>query len=70
MATFRDSGGSRHDFARMITEATAGDPPFDVIVVWKLSRLSMSLEETIDYRDRLRQVGTKLVSTSEKEVED
>ena len=70
LTTFSDAGGSRDEFARMIAEATADNPPFDVIVVWRLNRFSISLEETIECRDRLRRAGTKLVSTSEKWVED
>ena len=42
-ATFRDTGGSRGEFARMIDQATESDTPFDAIVVWKLNRFSISL---------------------------
>ena len=47
----------------MISEATRDNSPLDYIVVWKLNRFSMSLEETIELRDKLRRVGTRLVST-------
>ena len=30
----------------------------------------MSLEETIELRDKLRRVGTKLVSTTERGIDD
>ena len=39
------------------------------IVVWKLNRFSLSLEETIELRDKLRRVGTKLVSTTERGID-
>ena len=69
-ATFRDTDGSRDEFTRMISEATQDDSPLDFIVVWKLHRFSMFLEETIELRDKLRRVGTRLVSTTEKGIYD
>ena len=54
----------------MISKATLDDSPLDFIVVWKLHRFSVSLEETIELRDKLRRVGTNLVSTTERGVED
>ena len=69
-ATFRDTDGSRDEFTRMISEATQQDSPLDFIVVWKLNRFSMSLEETIELRDKLKRVNTKLVSTTERGIDD
>ena len=69
-ATFRDTAGSRDEFTRMISEATRDHSPLDYIVVWKLNRFSMSLEETIELRDKLRRVDTRLVSTTEKGIDD
>ena len=54
----------------MISEATRDNSPLAYIVVWKLNRFSMSLEETIELRDKLRRVGTRLVSTTEKGIDD
>ena len=54
----------------MVAATTRGDSPRDFIVVWKLQLFSKSLEETIELRDKLRRVGTKLVSTTEKGVDD
>ena len=54
----------------MISEATRDDSTLDYIVVWKLNRFSMSLEETIELRDKLKRVGTKLVSTIERGIDD
>ena len=69
-ATFRDTAGTRDEFTKMISEATQDDSPPDFIVVWKINRFSMSLEETIELRDKLRFVGTRLVSTTEKGIDD
>ena len=69
-ATFRDTAGTRDDFTRMISEATQDTSPLDCIVVWKLNRFSMSLEETIELRDKLKRVNTKLVSTTERGIDD
>ena len=69
-ATFIDTVGSRDEFTRMISEATRDDSTLDFILVWKLNRFSMSLEETIKLRDKLRRVGTRLVSTTEKGIDD
>ena len=69
-ATFRDTPGNRDEFTTMISKATLDDSPLDFIVVWKLHLFSISLEETIELRDKLRRVGTNLVSTTERGVDD
>ena len=69
-ATFIVAAGSRDEFTRMISEATRDDSTLDFIVVWKLNRFSMSLEEIIELRDTLRGVGTRLVSTTERGIVD
>ena len=69
-ATFTDEAGVGDQFDRMIAEATGPDAPFDAIVVWKLHRFSTSLEETIEYRDKLRRTRTKLLSTAERGIDD
>ena len=69
-ATFRDTADSRDEFTSMISKATLDDSPLDFIVVWKLHRFSISLEETIELRDKLRRVGTRLVSTTERGIDD
>ena len=68
-ATFRDTAGSREEFTKMMSEATRDDSALDFIVVWKLNRFSIPLEETIELRDKLRRVGTKLVSTTERGID-
>ncbi len=67
---FSDTADARDKFARMISEATRDDSTLDFIVVWKLNRSSVSLEETIELRDKLRRVDTKLVSTTERGIDD
>ena len=69
-ATFIDTAGTRNEFTWMISKATRDDSTLDFIVVWKLDRSSVSLEETIELRDKLRRVDTKLVSTTEREIDD
>ena len=69
-ATFIDTAGTRDEFGRMVTQVTRDDSILDYIVVWKLHRFSRSLEETIELRDKLRRVGTRLVSATEKGVDD
>ena len=69
-ALFRDTPGNRDEFTRMIYQTTLQDSRLEFIVVWKLQLFSISLEETIELRDRLRQVGTKVVSATERGIED
>ena len=69
-ATFRDTPGNRGEFTRMISQATLDDSSLDFIVVWKLHLFSISLEETIELLDRLRRVGTKVVSATERGIYD
>ena len=69
-ATFRDTAGSREEFTRMMSEATRDYSVLDFIIVWRLNRFSMFLEETIELRDTLRGVGTRLVSTTERGIDD
>ena len=67
---FSDTASARDKFARMITEVTRDDSTLDYIVVWKLHLFSRSLEETIELHDKLRRVGTRLVSTTERGIDD
>ena len=69
-ATFADDAGATDQFDKMIAQATRPDVPFNAIVVWKLHRFSISLEATIEYRDRLRQTRTKLLSATERGIDD
>ena len=69
-AIYADNAGANDQFDAMIALATGPDAPFDAIVVWKLHRFSTSIEETIDYRDRLRHTRTKLLSATERGIDD
>ena len=62
---YHDPPGIRHQFDWMMGEATEDDPPFDVIVVYKLRNFSWSLDETVLCRDRLKANGVSLLSTAE-----
>ena len=64
-ARCHDPPDIRHDFDRMMDEATQEDPPFQLIVVYKLRNFSWSLDEAVLCRDRLRASGVTLVSTVE-----
>ena len=69
-AIYADHAGASDQFDRLIAHATGPDAPFDAIVVWKLHRLSRSLEDTIAYRDQLLQTRTKLLSVTERSIDD
>jgi DNA invertase Pin-like site-specific DNA recombinase len=55
----------RDEFKRMISEAVSKDHPFDKLYVWKLSRFSRSMEDSIIYKSMLEKKGVKVVSVSE-----
>ncbi len=65
-AVYADPPGSTGKLADLIALATSDEAPFDAIVVWKTSRIAVSLEETISLRDRLRRTATRLISVTEK----
>ena len=65
VARYHDTAGIRHDFDWMMGEATQHEPPFELIVVYKLRNFSWSLDETVICRDRLKAHGVSLVSTLE-----
>ena len=67
---YADPPGSTDKFDELLALATSADAPFDAIVVWKTSRIAVSLEETIALRDQLRRSGTKLLSVTEKGMND
>ena len=69
-AIYADHAGANDQFERLIAHATSPGTPYDAIVVWKLHRFSRSLEDTIAYRDQLRQTQTKLLSATERGVDD
>ena len=69
-AVYADPTGSTDKYDELLTLATSAEAPFDAIVVWKTSRIAVSLEETISLRDQLRSAGTKLLSVTEKGIDD
>ena len=62
---YYDPPGDRRQFEWMMGEATDDEPPFDVIVVYKLRNFSWSLDETVLCRARLKANGVSLLSTAE-----
>lgn len=56
----------RQDFQNMIALAKKKPPPFNVILVWKLSRFARSREDSIIYKALLRKNGVQLISINEQ----
>ena len=65
-AEYADDAGRREQFERMLTAVATECLDIDAIVVWRLNRFSMSLEETIEWRDKLRAKGVQLLSVTER----
>ena len=57
---------NRPAFQEMITVAKRKDKPFDVILVWKLSRFARNREDSFIYKSLLRKRGISLVSINEQ----
>lgn len=60
----------RDEFKRMISVATSKEHPFDTLYVWKLSRFSRSMEDSIIYKSMLQKKGVRVVSVSEPISDD
>lgn len=56
----------RPEFSRMLADAESRPRPFDVIVVWDLSRFSRSLEHSLRAGNELKSVGVRLESIKEQ----
>jgi DNA invertase Pin-like site-specific DNA recombinase len=57
---------TRPAFQEMISLAKLKDPPFEIILVWKLSRFARNREDSIVYKSLLRRQGIEVVSINEK----
>ena len=57
---------NRPAFQEMIGEAKRRSRPFDVILVWKLSRFARNREDSIIYKSLLRRRGISVVSINEQ----
>ena len=68
--TFAYETASRDWFATTIAQATNPEDPLDAIVVWELDRFPISLDTTIEYRAKLQIADAKLLSASERWIED
>jgi site-specific DNA recombinase len=62
-----ESGRSvdRPGFKQMIAAARHKPPPFDAILVWKLSRFARNREDSIIYKSLLRKQGIQVISINE-----
>lgn len=56
----------RPAFQRIITLAKEKNPPFDVILVWKLNRFARNREDSIIYKSLLRKKGIDVISINEQ----
>ena len=60
---------SRPGFQRMVKDGTSDNPPFDVLVVWKLNRFARNVKDMIRYWDLLEENGVQVVSIMEPFLE-
>jgi site-specific DNA recombinase len=60
---------ARPAFREMIATSKLKHPPFDMILVWKLSRFARNREDSIIYKSLLRKQGIQVVSINEP-IED
>ena len=56
---------NRPEFQRMVSDATGPDSPFQVILVWKLSRFSRDRFDNAVYKHRIKKRGLRIVSVKE-----
>ncbi len=62
-----ESGRSskRPKFQEMVAEARRNPPPFEGILVWKMSRFARNREDSIVYKSLLRRHGVQVISINE-----
>lgn len=60
----------RDSFKKMISDATSKEHPFSKLYIWKISRFSRSMEDSIIYKSMLEKKGVKVVSVSEPISDD
>ena len=62
-----ESGRSIHraEFQEMISLARRKPPPFQAILVWKLSRFARNRKDSILYKSFLKKQGVKVISINE-----
>jgi len=60
---------ARPAFREMISLAKMKHPPFEMILVWKLSRFARNREDSIIYKSLLRKQGIQIISINEP-IED
>lgn len=57
---------NRPKFKEMISVAKKKNKPFDVILVWKLSRFARNREDSIIYKSLLKKHGVQVISINER----
>ena len=57
---------NRPDFQKMIALAKQKNPPFEAILVWKLSRFARNREDSILYKSLLKKKGIQVISINEQ----
>jgi DNA invertase Pin-like site-specific DNA recombinase len=60
----------RDNFKRMINDAVSKEHPFENLYVWKFSRFSRSMEDSIMFKSLLEKKGVRVVSVSEPITND
>ena len=70
VAVYADPPGSTEKINELMALTTSSQALFDAIVVWKTSRIVVSLEDTIALRNQLRRAGAKLLSVTAKGIQD
>ena len=65
VSQFTDMHGSREEFDRMMTQATSENPPFQVIMVYDLSRFTRSLADWTKWKAELEANGVRVNYTEE-----
>lgn len=55
----------RDEFKRMIEAAVSREHPFNILYVWKISRFSRNMEDSIIYKSMLEKKGVRVISVSE-----
>ena len=59
------TAAKRPGFQRMIKDATSAERPFDMIIVYDISRFSRNTRELLNYRHQLKQHGVSVQSVTE-----
>ena len=56
---------NRPEFNRMVAQAKSSPPPFEAILVWKMSRFARNREDSVVFKSFLRKRGIQVISINE-----